>query len=167
WTGRRGSRAGGRYRRCHAWPDPWSDWHSSHYPTTPAGASMVLVAQAARSRHHQGAHMSLKVVVGAGATGIPTALLLAEAGQQVRLVSRRGTGPDHPNIHLVRADATATGGLREVVRGAETLYNCAMPPYDQWPALWPPLAASMLAVAERTGGDDVMVGNAYGYGPAG
>jgi nucleoside-diphosphate-sugar epimerase len=40
-----------------------------------------------------------------------------------------------------------------------------MPPYDRWPALWPPLAASLLAAAERTGADYVMVGNAYGYGP--
>jgi nucleoside-diphosphate-sugar epimerase len=40
-----------------------------------------------------------------------------------------------------------------------------MPPYDQWPALWPPLAASLLAAAERTGADYVMVGNVYGYGP--
>jgi nucleoside-diphosphate-sugar epimerase len=109
--------------------------------------------------------VSLKVVAGAGATGIPTALLLAEAGDKVRLVSRRGSGPDHPSIELVRADATDTARLVEVARGAATLYNCAMPPYDQWPALWPPLAASLLAAAEQTGADYVMVGNAYGYGP--
>ena len=109
--------------------------------------------------------MSLKVVVGAGATGVPTALLLAEAGEQVRLVSRRGSGPGHPNIELVTADATDTARLAEFARGAATLYNCAMPPYDHWPALWPPLAASLLAAAEQTGADYVMVGNVYGYGP--
>ena len=109
--------------------------------------------------------MSLKVVVGAGATGIPAALLLAQAGDQVRLVSRRGSGPDHPNVELVKADAADPAGLSEVARGAAVIFNCAMPPYDQWPALWPPLAASLLAAAERTGADYVMVGNAYGYGP--
>ena len=109
--------------------------------------------------------MSLKVVVGAGAVGVPTALLLAEAGERVRLVSRRGYGPVHPRIELVAADAADTARLAEVARGAATLYNCAVPPYDQWPALWPPLAASLLAAAERTGADYVMVGNAYGYGP--
>lgn len=109
--------------------------------------------------------MSLKVVVGAGATGVPAALLLAEAGHQVRLVSRRGSGPVHPNIELVKANATDTAQLTEIARGAATVYNCAMPPYDQWPALWPPFAASFLAAAERTGADYVMVGNAYGYGP--
>jgi nucleoside-diphosphate-sugar epimerase len=40
-----------------------------------------------------------------------------------------------------------------------------MPPYDQWPTLWPPLNASLLAAAEQTGTDYVMVGNVYGYGP--
>ena len=109
--------------------------------------------------------MSLKIVVGAGATGVPTALLLAEAGEQVRLVSRRGSGPAHPRIELVAADATDTARLAELASGAATMYNCAMPPYDQWPARWPPLAASLLAAAERTGSDYVMVGNAYGYGP--
>lgn len=109
--------------------------------------------------------MPLKVVVGAGATGVPTALLLAEAGHRVRLVSRRGTGPDHPGVETVRADAADTAALIGIARGAQTLYNCAMPPYDRWPELWPPLAGSLLAAASRTGADYVMVGNAYGYGP--
>lgn len=109
--------------------------------------------------------MPLKVVVGAGATGVPTALLLAEAGHQVRLVSRRGSGPAHPSVELVRADATDTARLAQIARGAATIYNCAMPPYDKWPALWPPFAAALLSAAERTGADYVMVGNAYGYGP--
>jgi nucleoside-diphosphate-sugar epimerase len=108
--------------------------------------------------------VSLKVVVGAGAVGIPTALLLAQADHRVRLVSRRGSGPDHPNVELVKADAADTTRLEEITRGATTLYNCAMPPYDQWPTLWPPLSASLLAAAEQTGTDYVMVGNAYGYG---
>lgn len=109
--------------------------------------------------------MSLKVIVGAGAVGVPAALLLAEAGEHVKLVSRRGSGPSHPNIELVRADATDLDHLADIVDGATTLFNCAMPPYDQWPSLWPPLAAALLAAAERTGADYVTVGNAYGYGP--
>lgn len=109
--------------------------------------------------------MSLTVVVGAGGAGRPTALLLAEAGHHVRLVSRRGAGPTHPRIEVVRADATDTTTLEELTRGAATIYNCAVPPYDQWPTGWPPLATSLLTAAERTGADYVMIGNAYGYGP--
>ena len=50
--------------------------------------------------------MSQHVIVGAGPVGTATALLLAERGEKVRLVTRRGTGPEHPSIERVAADAT-------------------------------------------------------------
>ncbi|GAA2284574.1 NAD-dependent epimerase/dehydratase family protein [Nonomuraea roseoviolacea subsp. roseoviolacea] len=109
--------------------------------------------------------MSLHVIVGAGATGSAAARLLAESGEQVRLVTRRGGGPVHPRIERVPADAGDADRLAELVAGAEVLFNCAMPPYDRWPAEWPPLAAALLAAAERGGADYVMLGNTYGYGP--
>lgn len=54
---------------------------------------------------------SLHVAAGAGSTGSRTALLLGEAGEQVRLVSRRGLGPERPSIEMVigdTADAAAS-----------------------------------------------------------
>ncbi|WP_345046242.1 NAD-dependent epimerase/dehydratase family protein [Streptomyces rameus] len=110
--------------------------------------------------------MSLHVIVGAGATGSATARLLADAGEQVRLVTRRGSGPVHERIERVTADATDTARLIELTRGATAVFNCAMPPYDRWPTEFPPLADAVLAAAERTGADYVMLGNTYGYGPA-
>ncbi|MCX5008428.1 NAD-dependent epimerase/dehydratase family protein [Streptomyces sp. NBC_00638] len=109
--------------------------------------------------------MSLYVIVGAGATGSAAARLLADAGEQVRLVTRRGSGPAHDRIDRVTADATDTARLIELTRGAAALFNCAMPAYDRWPSEFPPLAASLLAAAERGGADYVMLGNTYGYGP--
>ncbi|WP_435591380.1 NAD-dependent epimerase/dehydratase family protein [Nocardia sp. bgisy118] len=109
--------------------------------------------------------MSLHVVIGAGATGSATARLLADTGERVRLVTRSGSGPVHERIERVAADATDTARLTELTRGAATLFNCAMPPYDRWPTDFPPLAAALLATAERTGADYVMLGNTYGYGP--
>ncbi|MFI7111487.1 NAD-dependent epimerase/dehydratase family protein [Nonomuraea sp. NPDC050227] len=109
--------------------------------------------------------MSFHVVVGAGATGSATARLLAESGQQVRLVTRSGSGPVHPRIERVPADAGDADRLAELAEGAAVLFNCAMPPYDRWPAEWPPLAAALLAAAGRSGADYVMLGNTYGYGP--
>ncbi|WP_031065589.1 NAD-dependent epimerase/dehydratase family protein [Streptomyces sp. NRRL WC-3742] len=108
---------------------------------------------------------STYVVVGAGATGAATARLLAESGERVRLLTRRGSGPEHPRIERVPLDATDTDQLTEAVRGARVLVNCAMPAYDRWPTDFPPLAAALLSAAERTGADYVMLGNAYGYGP--
>jgi nucleoside-diphosphate-sugar epimerase len=109
--------------------------------------------------------MSEHVVVGAGAVGTATALLLAQRGDHVRLVTRRGTGPQHPDVQLVAADATSAERLTELAKGAAALYNCASPPYHQWLADWPPLHAAFLTAAERTGAALATMSNMYGYGP--
>ncbi|BCJ54445.1 NAD-dependent epimerase [Actinoplanes sp. NBRC 14428] len=108
--------------------------------------------------------MTFHVVVGAGPTGTATALLLAESGDDVRVVTRRGTGPEHPRIELVAADATS--GLAGLSRGATTLINCAMPAYHRWPEEVPALSEALLNAAERTGAGYVNLGNPYSYGPA-
>jgi uncharacterized protein YbjT (DUF2867 family) len=75
--------------------------------------------------------MSLSVVVGAGGTGVATAELLADADQDVRLITRRGSGPEHPRIQRIAADATDTQRLIELTTGAGILFNCAAPPYHK------------------------------------
>ncbi|WP_240969799.1 NAD-dependent epimerase/dehydratase family protein [Actinacidiphila epipremni] len=105
------------------------------------------------------------VVVGAGATGVAAAVRFAAAGVRVRLVSRRGAGPERAGVEPVAADATDPVRLAEITAGADVLVNCAMPPYDDWPAGFPPLAAALLGAAEATGAGYVMLGNVYGYGP--
>ncbi|MEU8296692.1 NAD-dependent epimerase/dehydratase family protein [Micromonospora sp. NPDC048909] len=109
--------------------------------------------------------MGLHVIVGAGPVGTATARLLVERGERVRLVSRRGTGPAHPGVERVAADATDAERLGALAEGAAALYNCANPPYHRWATDWPPLAAALLAAAERAGAVLATVGNLYGYGP--
>lgn len=108
--------------------------------------------------------MALHVVVGAGGAGTATARLLAESGEQVRLVTRHGHGPEHPAIERVAANASDARRLTELVTGASTLFGCAAPPYHRWVAEFPALGAALLAAAERTGAGYVMLGNLYGYG---
>lgn len=107
--------------------------------------------------------MSLHLIVGAGAVGSGTAIRLAEAGHDVRVVTRSGTGPIHPDIELVAADASDSTKLVELGSDAHALYNCANPPYDKWATAWPPLSASFLAAAETTGARLVTMSNLYGY----
>ncbi|GAA1605769.1 NAD-dependent epimerase/dehydratase family protein [Catellatospora bangladeshensis] len=107
----------------------------------------------------------MHVIVGAGPVGTATALLLAERGERVRIVTRRGTGPQAPGIELVAADATDAARLAELCTGATALYNCANPAYHRWLTDWPPLAASLLHAAEVSGAVLVTAGNLYGYGP--
>ncbi|GII21138.1 NAD-dependent epimerase/dehydratase family protein [Planosporangium mesophilum] len=109
--------------------------------------------------------MSLHVVVGAGPVGTGVARILAEQGELVRIVTRRGGGPAHPAIERVAADAADAGRLRELSAGAVALYNCANPPYHRWPTDWPPIANAMLGAAEASGAVLTITGTLYGYGP--
>ena len=109
--------------------------------------------------------MSLHVIVGAGPVGTGVAKLLAERGERVRIVSRRGAGPEHAAVERVAADATQADRLAELATGAAALYNCASPLYHRWFTDWPPLAASLLAAAERSGAVLAVASNLYGYGP--
>ncbi|MEY9855496.1 nucleoside-diphosphate-sugar epimerase [Catenulispora sp. GAS73] len=109
--------------------------------------------------------MPFHVIIGAGAPALATATLLAEAGEPVRLVSRRGTSVDHKLVEATVLDATDTEPLAELCQGAATVFNCAVPAYNGWPQSVPPLFRSILTAAERGGARYVMLGNLYGYGP--
>ncbi|WP_280497811.1 NAD-dependent epimerase/dehydratase family protein [Nocardia asiatica] len=107
--------------------------------------------------------MSLYVVIGAGPVGAATAELLAERGERVRVITRRGIGPDHPLIERVAADATDAASTGHCA-GAHVVFQCAQPPYHRWATDFPPLAAAALRAAEASGAVLVSVGNLYGYG---
>ena len=111
--------------------------------------------------------MSVKVVVGAGGTGVATAELLADAGHEVRLVTRTGSGPVRADIRRIALDASKAEALTAVLQGATTLYNCAAPPYHLWREQLPGLTSGMLRAAIASGVDYVMLGNLYGYGSVG
>jgi nucleoside-diphosphate-sugar epimerase len=108
--------------------------------------------------------MSLHVVVGAGPVGSATAQLLAGKGEHVRLLSRRGGGPEHPGIDRIAADATDAEALARHARGAVALYCCAGPPYHRWSIDWPPLGTALVRAAQTSGAVLVTTGNLYGYG---
>jgi nucleoside-diphosphate-sugar epimerase len=109
--------------------------------------------------------MSLHVIVGAGRVGATTATLLADQDERVRLITRHGSGPEHPAIERVAADATDAERLSRLTEGADALYNCASPLYHRWLTDWPPLASALLTAAERSGAVLTTASNLYGYGP--
>ena len=109
----------------------------------------------------EGTHL----VVGAGEVGSAVALLLAQAGRPVVIVTRSGSGPSHPLVTKVAADASSVDALLAACPDAVVIYNCVNPPYNKWPELWPPMAQAFLAYAERTGAVLATVSNLYGIGP--
>jgi nucleoside-diphosphate-sugar epimerase len=109
--------------------------------------------------------MSKHVIVGSGPIGSSVAHELVARGDSVRMVTRSGSGPAHPLIERIAADATDAARLTELTRDAVALYNCANPKYTQWETLWPPLADAMLTAAQRTDAVLAITGNLYVYGP--
>lgn len=109
--------------------------------------------------------MSHHVVVGSGPIGTALVDQLTAAGHQVTVVTRSG-GTGRDGIRHVALDAGDADALTALVEGAAVLYNAANPrDYHRWAEIWPPLAASLLTTAERTGAVLATVGNLYGYGP--
>ncbi|WAX58131.1 hypothetical protein M6B22_05020 [Jatrophihabitans cynanchi] len=107
--------------------------------------------------------MALHVVVGAGPVGSAVARELLSRGEQVRVVTRSGSGPD--GTERVAADAGDAQRLSELADGAVALYNCVNPQYHRWVTDWPPVANALLSAAERSGAVLAITGNLYGYGP--
>ena len=107
--------------------------------------------------------MALHVVVGKGPVGTTTAEALVARGHQVRVLSRSG-GRSTDAVEHRQVDATDPEALTSASRGAAALYNAVNPAYHRWPTDWPPVAAALLAAAERTGAVLVTMGNLYVYG---
>jgi nucleoside-diphosphate-sugar epimerase len=103
------------------------------------------------------------LVIGAGVIGGRVAQLLADRGEQVSVVSRSGGGP--ADVTRVAGDARDAETMIRLASGAAVIYNCVNPPYHRWSADWPPIAASVLSAAERSGAVLVTLSNLYGYGP--
>jgi nucleoside-diphosphate-sugar epimerase len=116
---------------------------------------------------HQAIAGDLHVIIGAGPIGTGVARILAGQQHRVRIVTRSGSGPADIGAELVAADAADAGSMARLTQGAAAVYNCANPPYHRWPELWPPIAASLLGAAERSGAVLVTIANLYAYGPAG
>jgi nucleoside-diphosphate-sugar epimerase len=112
--------------------------------------------------------VSTYLIVGAGAIGTVVAVDLIEQGHGVRLLSRRGAGPEHPHIERVAGDASDPETVARHAKGTDVIFNCANPAYHRWPTDWPLIANAILAAAETSGSKLVTLNNLYAYGrPAG
>jgi nucleoside-diphosphate-sugar epimerase len=106
------------------------------------------------------------LVVGAGPVGRHVASLLIDRGDRVIVGSRSGRDPGVVGAEHVVLDASSADALARAADGVDGLFNTANPgTYATWEKRWPPLAASLLAVAEKTGAVYAMTGNLYPLGP--
>jgi len=64
------------------------------------------------------------VVTGAGPVGYTIAEQLAQQGHRVRVLTRSGSGPEHPLVELRRVDASNPQQLNKAVAGAVAIFHC-------------------------------------------
>jgi nucleoside-diphosphate-sugar epimerase len=72
---------------------------------------------------------ALHVVTGAGPVGRTVAEQLAEAGHDVRLLTRSGSGPVHPLVERLAVDVRDERALRAAVDGAAAVFHCTHAAY--------------------------------------
>ncbi len=110
---------------------------------------------------------SVHVVFGAGPLGLAVVRALVRRGRRVRLINRSGKAATPVGVEVLGADATAAEETRSLCRGAAAVFQCAQPPYHQWPELFPRLQAGILAGAAASGAKLIVGENLYMYGDAG
>jgi nucleoside-diphosphate-sugar epimerase len=110
----------------------------------------------------------LHVVFGTGPLGRSVMNELVRRGESVRLVNRSGAMPETPEgVEVVAGDAYDTSVVRDLTQGAAVVYQCAQPPYNQWPEKFPPLQAAILDGTAASGAKLVIAENLYMYGDTG
>ena len=114
-----------------------------------------------------GDQRDLHVVFGSGPVGRAVAAELVRGGRAVRVVNRSGRAPGLHEVELVRGDAGDVAFARAAAGGATVVYQTLNPGYQNWPELFPPLQASVLAAAEEASARLVAMENVYMYGPTG
>lgn len=106
------------------------------------------------------------VIFGAGILGRTIAEQLAQAGEAVRLVTRSGN-THLPGVEPVAADLFDPASAIHAATGAQVIYFCAAPSYQDWSRSFMPMQEGAIAAARKTGAVLVAGENLYGYGVAG
>ncbi len=109
--------------------------------------------------------MAEHVILGAGSIGTNVARLLTERGESVLMVTRSGSGPEHPLIERVAADASDAAQLTDLSRGAKVIYHAANPPsYTMWERMLPSLQTAAIAAAKANDAVLALTASLYVYG---
>jgi nucleoside-diphosphate-sugar epimerase len=109
----------------------------------------------------------LHIVTGAGPVGSTVALQLVEHGIGVRLLTRSGSGPEHPLIERRRVDVSDRNQLASEIQGASAVHHCVHGTQYRaatWRAELPATERGLLAAAGEAGAVVVFPESLYSYG---
>ncbi|UUL77023.1 NAD-dependent epimerase/dehydratase family protein [Pseudarthrobacter sp. Fe7] len=106
------------------------------------------------------------VVTGAGPVGWTVASQLAEQRRRVRVLTRSGSGPQHPLIERITGDAKDPAALRAVFTGAKAVFHCihgSAYTAAAWRAELPAAEQAVLAAAREVDAVVVFPESLYSY----
>lgn len=110
---------------------------------------------------------STYLVIGAGPVGATIAQQLADRGDHVRLLTRSGSGPVHPNIERLRGDASDPKSVAQAATGTRAVFHCmhgSAYAAATWRAELPRAEKVVLEAAGRAGAVVVFPESLYAYG---
>jgi nucleoside-diphosphate-sugar epimerase len=108
----------------------------------------------------------LYVVTGAGPVGWSVAEQLAGQGKRVRVLTRSGSGPDHPLVDRRSADVSNAALLGTAFAGATAVFHCihgSAYTADAWRQELPPAEEAVLSAAGKAGAVVVFPESLYSY----
>ena len=108
----------------------------------------------------------LYVVTGAGPVGWTAAEQLAEQGHAVRVLTRSGSGPDHPNVERRPLDVSDPARLGEAFEGAKAVFHCihgSAYAASTWAKELPKAEQAVLDAAGKAGAVVVFPESLYSY----
>ncbi|WP_461172893.1 NAD-dependent epimerase/dehydratase family protein [Arthrobacter sp. Z1-9] len=109
---------------------------------------------------------NLYVVTGAGPVGWTVAEQLAGQGHRVRLLTRSGSGPEHPQVERIVGDAKDPAQLSTALAGASAIFHCihgSAYRASAWRAELPAVEQAVLAAAAEAGAVVVFPESLYAY----
>ena len=108
----------------------------------------------------------LYVVTGAGPVGWTVAEQLAGQGKRVKVLTRSGSGPEHPLVERLTVDVQDASQVRNALTGATAVFHCihgSSYTADAWRAELPRAEQTVLAAAAEAGAVVVFPESLYSY----
>ena len=106
----------------------------------------------------------MNVIFGTGPLGKAVMKALLKRGKSVRMVNRSGQADVPEGVEVKAGDANDLAFTRQVTAGAEAVFQCAQPPYNEWVEKFPPFQAAILEGAAASGAKFIAAENLYMYG---
>lgn len=109
---------------------------------------------------------NLEIVTGAGPVGWTVAEQLADQGHRVRILTRSGSGPQHPSIERLKVDVSDAAAVEAAFADATAVYHCihgSRYSADAWEKELPAAEQTVLTAAGRIGAVVVFPESLYSY----